>query len=72
MADTITIEFNGRGTDVAGDCTVESLVCALTGSSEAAGIAVAVNREVVPRSDWKGFRVSEGDRVEVLTPAQGG
>ena len=36
------------------------------------GIAVAVNEEVVPRSQWHGARLREGDRVEVLTAAQGG
>jgi sulfur carrier protein len=37
-----------------------------------AGIAVAVNEEVVPRSQWRGAHLRDGDRVEVLTAAQGG
>jgi sulfur carrier protein len=36
------------------------------------GVAVAVNAEVVRRADWKTTRLRPGDRVEVLTPAQGG
>ena len=36
------------------------------------GVAVAVNGEVVPRSTWAGARLRDGDRVEVLTAAQGG
>jgi sulfur carrier protein len=36
------------------------------------GVAVAVNEEVVPRSNWDGTRLSAEDRVEILTAVQGG
>ena len=36
------------------------------------GVAVALNGEVVPRSTWPVARLRDGDRVEVLTAAQGG
>ena len=36
------------------------------------GIAVALNGEVVPRSEWNETELSEGDRIEVLVAAQGG
>lgn len=36
------------------------------------GTAVAVNGEVVPRSDWGRHALADGDRVEVLRAAQGG
>jgi sulfur carrier protein len=36
------------------------------------GIAVAVNGEVVPRSQWREVRLHPDDSVEVLTAAQGG
>ena len=36
------------------------------------GTAVAVNGEVVPRRDWAGHALRDGDRVEILTAAQGG
>lgn len=38
----------------------------------ARGVAVAVNGEVVRRADWSERQLAEGDRVEVLTAAQGG
>ena len=38
----------------------------------ARGIAVAVNGEVVRRRDWPTHQLHDGDRVEVLTAAQGG
>jgi sulfur carrier protein len=42
------------------------------GDSARAGIAVAVNGEVVPRSAWADHALRDGDRVEILTAAQGG
>lgn len=36
------------------------------------GVAVAVNGEVVPRAGWPDTVLCAGDRVEVLTAAQGG
>jgi thiamine biosynthesis protein ThiS len=33
---------------------------------------VAVEAQVVPRSEWDGFELSEGQRVEVLGAIQGG
>jgi sulfur carrier protein len=37
-----------------------------------AGMAVALNGEVVLRGDWETIRLSPDDRVEVLAPIQGG
>lgn len=37
-----------------------------------AGLAVAVNGEVIPRSLWAGTTLDQGDRVEILTAVAGG
>ena len=49
---------------------VAALVALLTVAKR--GVAVAVNGEVVPRSRWEAVALRDGDRVEVLTAAQGG
>jgi sulfur carrier protein len=36
------------------------------------GIAVAVDGEVVPRGEWDGFELRDGQRIEVLQAVQGG
>jgi sulfur carrier protein len=36
------------------------------------GVAVAVDGEVVPRTDWASVRLVDGARIEVLTAVQGG
>jgi len=60
---------NGAARDVE-VVSVEGLVAELTPARR--GVAVAVNGEVVPRSAWPGAVLRDGDRVEVLTAAQGG
>ena len=35
-------------------------------------LAIAVNYDVVPRARWGERRLNEGDRIEILTPRQGG
>jgi sulfur carrier protein len=36
------------------------------------GVAVAVNAEVVPRTEWERFEVPRDAKVEILTAMQGG
>lgn len=65
-----TARVNGEHRDLPVGCTVEDVVESL--SKGRAGIAVAVNGEVVPRSSWAKTELAEDDEVEVLTAAQGG
>jgi len=36
------------------------------------GIAVALNSDVVPRSEWDTTTLEAGDRIEIVTAAAGG
>jgi sulfur carrier protein len=65
----VRLTVNGVSRDLPGEPTVAALVAALTPARR--GVAVAVNGEVVPRSTWPDRNLSDGDRVEVLTAAQG-
>ncbi|MCY3575795.1 MAG: sulfur carrier protein ThiS [bacterium] len=60
------IIVNGEDQEVAAGCTVGTL------APNQRGVAVAVNREIVPRSRWGQALLAEGDRVEILEAAQGG
>ena len=64
------LTVNGTAREVTGDPSVAALVAQLTEARR--GVAVAVNGEVVPRSTWATADLRDGDRVEVLTAAQGG
>lgn len=64
------LTINGRDQSRSGSCTVATLVAELIAAQR--GVAVAVNGTVVPRSAWSRVDLADGDRVEVLTAAQGG
>jgi sulfur carrier protein len=66
----VELIVNGAGRSVPGGATVADVVRAVTGQER--GLAVAVNGEVVPRDGWPATVLSDGDRVEVLSAAQGG
>ncbi|HWH01784.1 MAG TPA: sulfur carrier protein ThiS [Pilimelia sp.] len=61
---------NGVPRAVPEGATVADAVAVVTAQTR--GLAVAVNGEVVPRAAWPTARLCAGDRVEVLTAAQGG
>jgi sulfur carrier protein len=68
----VIVELNGRPTEVPDATTVETVVSNLDVDAARRGVAVAVDAEVVPRSAWARWRLSDGARVEVLTAMQGG
>ncbi len=57
---------------VAAGSTVRVLLDALGIDPEARGIAVAVDRSVIPRAEWGTTAVADEARVEILTAVQGG
>ncbi len=68
----MTITVNGERTELPGGATVAALIARLDLPAAGRGIAVAVDREVVPRTEWERHALGEGDRVEVLRAIQGG
>jgi sulfur carrier protein len=64
------VTLNGERRELPDRATVETVVREL-GAPER-GVAVAVDGEVVPRGDWAGTRVRDGQQVEVLRAVQGG
>jgi sulfur carrier protein len=64
------VTVNGGPDHVPDGTTVDDVVVRLGRGKS--GLAVAVNDEVVPRSRWASTALHAGDRVEVLTAAQGG
>ncbi len=64
------IVVNGDRLEVSEAASLEVVVMAFT--TAVAGIAVAVNGEVVRRASWPSLTLAAGDEVEVLTAVQGG
>ena len=68
----MTITVNGQERPATAGLLLGALVEDVCGGPTERGVAVAVNGSVVPRSSWTGTALSAGDRVEILTAAQGG
>jgi sulfur carrier protein len=66
----VTIQVNGEPRELVTGTTVTDLVATVSPASN--GCAVAVNGEVIPRANWPSRSLIAGDRVEILTAAQGG
>lgn len=62
--------MNGEDREVGEAATVEELLASL--GMEPAGIAVAVNMEIVRRKEYAGTKLSEGDEVEIVRAVGGG
>lgn len=66
----IEIRVNGKVVRLNNSTNLRALVSERIERVE--GVAVARNEEVVPRSEWAGTVVRDGDRIEILVAAQGG
>ena len=63
---------NGAERELADGATVQAAVEALDLPAAGRGVAVAVDAEVVPRTQWDEHTLQDGARVEVLRAIQGG
>jgi sulfur carrier protein len=66
----MTVTVNGDPRELAPGTTLADLVAVLVPA--AAGIAAALNGEVIPRRAWLGTALDDGAVVEVVTAVQGG
>ncbi len=66
-----SVQVNGEVRETAAEMLGQLLSDMGIGAA-AAGIAVAVNGAVVPRTDWPQHRLHVGDRIEVVGAVQGG
>ncbi|MBA2274610.1 MAG: sulfur carrier protein ThiS [Actinobacteria bacterium] len=69
----MTVTVNGEATELADNTTIEQVLARHLGPGRAvSGVAVALNGEVVARTEWGGRRLRAHDRVEVLAARGGG
>jgi sulfur carrier protein len=66
----LTIELNGEPYRLPAGQTLDDLVRALGIGNQA--LALAVNREVVPRQQWGGRPLVQRDRVDIVRAIGGG
>ena len=64
------IELNGAPHPVAENLNVQDLIASLDLANKS--LAVAINREVVPRSKWAECVLQPSDRVDIVKAIGGG
>jgi sulfur carrier protein len=69
---SLTLRVNGEPVALPSESTVADVVASLTLDASPNGIAVAVDRCVIPRSEWSTTVVRAGSSIEVVTAAAGG
>jgi sulfur carrier protein len=68
----VRVVLNGAEAELAKGATVQAAIDTLDLPAAGRGVAVAVDAEVVPRTEWETHELTEGARVEVLRAIQGG
>ena len=66
------LELNGAPLEVEPATTVAAIVERAAAGGTRRGVAVAVDGEVIPRSEWDQTELCDGQRIEVVGAIQGG
>lgn len=66
------VELNGRPEELPDGATVADAVKVVGVDGEHRGVAVAVDGEVVRRSDWESTTLGDRQAVEIVRAVQGG
>ncbi len=67
---SLLVKLNGEPRELPDGSTIVQAVAELTAAP--AGVAAAVNGDVIPRGAWAATLLRDGDQVEVVTAVQGG
>jgi len=66
----MNIIVNGEARSIEPEASVDDLIATL--GLEGKRIAVEVNREIVPRSEYDNFKLNESDAIEIVNAIGGG
>ncbi|GAB3537458.1 hypothetical protein GCM10027443_30520 [Pontibacter brevis] len=67
----MTIFLNNQTKELPESSSVSALL-QLLALEHVRGIAVAINDQVVPRSNWASYQLQENDRLTLIRATQGG
>ncbi|WP_370981362.1 sulfur carrier protein ThiS [Agaribacterium sp. ZY112] len=65
----MNIILNDQQQELSSSALSELISTAVTGD---APFAIAINEQFIPRSEYNNTELKDGDRVEILSPMQGG
>ncbi len=66
------IVLNGTEKDLDDNIYIIDLIKKFKISNDKSGVAVALNNDVISKSEWKRVKVKENDRIEIIQAVQGG
>ena len=66
------IRVNGEQKEIRHNHNIYDLLTPVGFNPQQAGIAIAVNREVIPKTQWQQTKLHEGCEVEIIRAVQGG
>ena len=66
----VKVTVNGESMEIEAGLTIDGLLDLLEIKREFT--AVAVNREITPKSDYGSVKLGDGDKVEIVRPMGGG
>ncbi len=66
------IRINGENREISKNMCIWDLLVSLEMEPHQSGIAVAVDRVVIPKSKWKEYKVTENSEIEIIRAVQGG
>ncbi len=67
---SLQVKLNGEPRELPDGSTIAQAVAELTAAP--AGVAAALNGDVIPRGSWAATPLRDSDEVEVVTAVQGG
>jgi len=68
----VDVFINGAPAALPEGATVATAVAGLELPASGRGVAVALDREVIPRGEWERTTLGDGARLEVVRAVQGG
>ena len=68
----IVVNVNGRPIQIMSGANLIGVLASVDVRFDRAGIAIAVNDEVVHRPSWDNCVLKAGDRVDIIEASQGG
>lgn len=66
------VRLNGEAVQLPEGLTVQALLQRVGVEPAQIGVAVAVNRRVLRRTEWASVQLAEGDQIELVYARQGG
>ncbi|MGK0289601.1 MAG: sulfur carrier protein [bacterium] len=66
------IYVHDEETQIEEDTNIDTLIDILNLTARKKGIALAVNENVIPKTEWDQFRFQESDKVLIIQAIRGG